>query len=849
MIKLTNLLNEEDARLNKKVNKFLKSKITGVYKSDAKMHLWIIKEVLKHALTEGNFHSEVRKLEKSSIFKRADKVETEFFDGGADAEEFSNSLLSAYGDNVAKWAKWDGVDIINAISFYANMNYGGGFGDKIKSEFLNESVKLNEADIRKTLEQDISKEIKVPSRSISVGVGGFAPKKTKDGNLLVVVGLDERVKKISIPQADYFGKEISYGGYLVVKADPKTGKLIKVIGRFEDTNDITLGKYINEESDPCWDDYEMVGTKTKNGKEVPNCVPKNEVEEYADALEKTKEVEPESLEEGIVTIALGVAGAVLLLKILKKVFKLVAGAIGIMVPLPKDKLKEIVSEMTMEFIKKDPRNSIEAAKLQRALHSAIEDGDIKTMKDIIGVVARLKKKGVVKLRESKILDEEISRSFTKAAESYQKEQLKLQDIVDEQEEVVKKFKKAKGDEKEKLKKELIRLHKEQKTQMKKVHDTEKKFEKALNNEPVELEESNGNLKKGDRVKIQQGHDKTANGRVKLSGKSGTITNVMSSSYVVDVDGVRKYTIRKDDVVKESTKLTDIMNEINSTKSGGCGCGCGCNGKKKLSESVDVIDDRYNIGKVTDSQGDDWYVKKIDSTHMFMANDPKYLKKDKPTGVMAHHIAQHRDTAYYNDLKKWLKETNEINERGTMRDDVKKVIDKVKGFSTVQDDGVLKFKNSQFADKASDKLNDSGIAASSKGKYVYLESLNEGDIKVKSSNLKKAMNLLHKKGMTVHMKDDSTITMLDKYINRAKNILKSKGMLESMNEAVRPSDTIEKLQKIVDSSSRSRVDGTMVDLTTANIVLQVYNQANDRMKKKLNDLGVKQLINIAFKVIK
>ena len=26
--------------------------------------------------------------------------------------------------------------------------------------------------------------------------------------------------------------------------------------------------------DPCWDDYKMVGMKTKNGKKVPNCVPK-----------------------------------------------------------------------------------------------------------------------------------------------------------------------------------------------------------------------------------------------------------------------------------------------------------------------------------------------------------------------------------------------------------------------------------------------------------------------------------------------------------------------------------------------------------------------------------------------
>jgi len=29
-----------------------------------------------------------------------------------------------------------------------------------------------------------------------------------------------------------------------------------------------------EDSDPCWKDYEMVGMKKKNGKDVPNCVPK-----------------------------------------------------------------------------------------------------------------------------------------------------------------------------------------------------------------------------------------------------------------------------------------------------------------------------------------------------------------------------------------------------------------------------------------------------------------------------------------------------------------------------------------------------------------------------------------------
>ena len=40
---------------------------------------------------------------------------------------------------------------------------------------------------------------------------------------------------------------------------------------------LSLKEYLEEKKkDPCWDDYEMVGMKDKNGKKVPNCVPKNE---------------------------------------------------------------------------------------------------------------------------------------------------------------------------------------------------------------------------------------------------------------------------------------------------------------------------------------------------------------------------------------------------------------------------------------------------------------------------------------------------------------------------------------------------------------------------------------------
>ncbi len=47
-------------------------------------------------------------------------------------------------------------------------------------------------------------------------------------------------------------------------------------------SDLNEDEQINEdEEDPCWDDYTMVGMKTdENGNEVPNCVPDDEAENY-----------------------------------------------------------------------------------------------------------------------------------------------------------------------------------------------------------------------------------------------------------------------------------------------------------------------------------------------------------------------------------------------------------------------------------------------------------------------------------------------------------------------------------------------------------------------------------------
>ena len=43
-----------------------------------------------------------------------------------------------------------------------------------------------------------------------------------------------------------------------------------------DTDFRGINLFANTMENPCWDGYEMVGTKELNGKEVPNCVPISE---------------------------------------------------------------------------------------------------------------------------------------------------------------------------------------------------------------------------------------------------------------------------------------------------------------------------------------------------------------------------------------------------------------------------------------------------------------------------------------------------------------------------------------------------------------------------------------------
>ena len=52
--------------------------------------------------------------------------------------------------------------------------------------------------------------------------------------------------------------------------------IYKLVSEATKAEEITPEDVTTEDDDPCWKDYEMIGMKKKNGKEVPNCVPKKE---------------------------------------------------------------------------------------------------------------------------------------------------------------------------------------------------------------------------------------------------------------------------------------------------------------------------------------------------------------------------------------------------------------------------------------------------------------------------------------------------------------------------------------------------------------------------------------------
>ena len=117
-------------KLNKKVKKFLDAYFKGTSASSPEAHHALM-FILKGALTDANFHSTSKKVDK--LFPKAKGAK--YFG----KREWEDSLESK-GADIATMAKWDGHDILDAIGFFVSMYVGRPLGSKIEA-LKNESFK------------------------------------------------------------------------------------------------------------------------------------------------------------------------------------------------------------------------------------------------------------------------------------------------------------------------------------------------------------------------------------------------------------------------------------------------------------------------------------------------------------------------------------------------------------------------------------------------------------------------------------------------------------------------------------------------------------------------------------
>lgn len=125
-----------EAKLDSFVKKTLDQQLDGIPKKSPEFQ-WFIKEILKGALTDANFHSESKKVD--SIFPQAKlgtyKVKNSLTGTESMAfkgkEKYFSKSCAETGVEISKKAKWDGHDILDAFSLYVGKNINAQTAYKI----------------------------------------------------------------------------------------------------------------------------------------------------------------------------------------------------------------------------------------------------------------------------------------------------------------------------------------------------------------------------------------------------------------------------------------------------------------------------------------------------------------------------------------------------------------------------------------------------------------------------------------------------------------------------------------------------------------------------------------------
>lgn len=74
-----------------------------------------------------------------------------------------------------------------------------------------------------------------------------------------------------------------------------------------------------------------------------------------------------------------------------------------------------------------------------------------------------------------------------------------------------------------------------------------------------------------------------------------------------------------------------------------------------------------------------------------------------------------------------------------------------------------------------------------------------------------------------------------------------GAIRETPHLSRKAPVIDRLRKIVADKQASRVDGVLVDLFSASVVVQVHDAVNEANRAKLSAMPVRKMVSVCFQV--
>lgn len=182
-------------------------------------------------------------------------------------------MMAAVANN-PKFAKKVGISQDVAKEFHS--------ADK-KSNYKSLPKKVDEAELSE--EQILAKKLQKHLDMFKKGLDHELGTRPKSNDIQQKVDevsseLLSRYKKGAAAQASQLDKEAFAGApdakQKIEKSNKRYSGIVKATKKQFDND-------MKEDSDPCWDNYRQLGMKKKNGKSVPNCIPKESVEENFDA--------------------------------------------------------------------------------------------------------------------------------------------------------------------------------------------------------------------------------------------------------------------------------------------------------------------------------------------------------------------------------------------------------------------------------------------------------------------------------------------------------------------------------------------------------------------------------------